>query len=147
MLKGNNKSYDIDKTFKYDCKDEFISINEQILLSVNNNNNPNDFRYKIYVCIFTKTGFKPAISEEVNLDEFLKEGDYNNNNERNFKEISMSNKTFNNIIIKYNAKEICKTVTSNDNNNNIDNDNAIVNDNDSNLLKDENGNYIPLLFF
>jgi hypothetical protein len=107
ILKGNNKNYEIDKTFKYDCNDEFIMIKEDVLLAVNNNNDTNDFRFKIYISIFTKSGFKPAISEEINLDEFIKEENISNGNNEitSFKEIHMSNKTFKSILLKYSVNE------------------------------------------
>jgi hypothetical protein len=133
LLKGNNRNYEIDKTFKYDCKEEFININEEILLAVNNTNDTNDFRFKIYISIFTKTGFKPAISEEINLNDFVFEDGINNGNNEitcTLKEISMSNKTFKSIVLKYSAKENYNTkyenLGINELNTNYDNSNLII---------------------
>lgn len=98
LLKGNNQNIEFDKIYKYDCSENFIEINEKISLTIEEEifyNKVNNFKFKIYLCIFTKSGFKPAISEEINFENIPEN-----------KEILLSNKTFNKILIRYNLNNL-----------------------------------------
>jgi len=106
LIKRGNKQNEIDRIFKYHPDlDNEIPINEEFsIVSVlnpidystfdfNKNRVFHDKIYKIYICIYTKTGFKPAISGEINLSNFI--------DEENEYTLSLSNKTFNEVVIKY----------------------------------------------
>ena len=98
LLKGNNQNIEFDKIYKYDCSENFIEINEKISLTIEEEifyNKVNNFKFKIYLCIFTKSGFKPAISEEINFENIPEN-----------KEILLSIKTFNKILIRYNLNNL-----------------------------------------
>jgi len=106
LIKRGNKQNEIERIFKYNpYLENEIPINEEFsIVSVLNplENSNFDFLknrvfhdkvYKIYICIYTKTGFKPAISGEINLSKHI---------ENSHEEIlTLSNKTFNEVIIKY----------------------------------------------
>jgi len=110
MFKRGNKQNEIEKTFKYDPNSNTeVSINENFTLTCIMKpeiesvekidfSNPqfSEKKYKLYICIYTKTGFKPAISGEFNLSDFI-----NSNSKNNLSEMVLSNKTFTNINIKY----------------------------------------------
>ncbi len=106
LIKRGNKQNEIDRIFKYNpYLDNEIPINEEFsIVSVlnpmeNSNFNFNKNRvfhdkiYKIYICINTKTGFKPAISGELNLSNFI--------DDENENMLTLSNKTFNEVVIKF----------------------------------------------
>ena len=106
LIKRGNKQNEIDRIFKYNpYLDNEIPINEEfsiisILNPLENSNfdfNSNrvfhDKIYKIYICIFTKTGFKPAISGELNLSKYTDDDNENT--------LILSNKTFNEVVFKF----------------------------------------------
>ena len=114
LIKRGNKQNEIDRIFKYNqYLDNEIPINEEFsIVSVlnplensnfdfNNNCVFHDKIYKIYICIYTKTGFKPAISGELNLSNFI--------NDDNVNTLVLSNKTFNEVVIKF--KINCKYIS------------------------------------
>lgn len=117
LIKRGSKQNEIDRIFKYNpYLDNEIPINEEfsIVSVLNPMENSNfdfdknkvfhDKLYKIYLCIYTKSGFKPAISGEFNLSNFI--------NDDNINTLVLSNKTFNEVIIKF--KINCKYVSEHD---------------------------------
>lgn len=116
QIKRGNKQNEIDTIFKFDPyldDNDEIPINEEFsivsILNPKENSNFNfqtnrDFhekKYKIYICLSTKAGYKPAIGGEINLSDYI-----DNNNENS---LVLSNKTFEKIIIKY--KVDCKYIS------------------------------------
>lgn len=106
LIKRGNKQNEIERIFKYNpYLDNEIPINEEFsIVSVLNplENSNFDFNknrvfhdkiYKIYICIHTKTGFKPAISGELNLSNYI------DDNKENM--LVLTNKTFNEVVIKF----------------------------------------------
>jgi hypothetical protein len=115
LIKRGNISNDINRILKYDpYLDHEVPVNEEfsIVSVLNPMENCNfDFetnkifhekKYKIYICIYTKSGFKPAISGEINLSDYVN----NDNDDFNDKEyiINLSNKTFNEVAIKFKVR-------------------------------------------
>jgi len=109
LCKRGNKQTEIDKTFKYDpTSNREVNINETFNISciMKPETEKFDFsnplfaekKYKIYLCIYTKTGFKPAISGEFNLADFVSRSKSQINK---LNEMVLSNKTFTDIKIKY----------------------------------------------
>jgi len=106
LIKRGNKQKEIDRIFKYNpYLEKEIPINEEFsIVSIlnpidysnfdfNKNRVFHDKIYKIYICIYTKTGFKPAISGEINISNFIDDSNEN--------KLILSNKTFNKVVIKY----------------------------------------------
>ena len=114
LIKRGSNQNEIDTIYKYDPQlDQELPINEEFsIVSVlypqdnssfdfENNQIFADKKYKIYICIYTKGGFKPAIGGEINLADFI--------NKDNENIITLSNKTFSEVILKFRIK--CKFIS------------------------------------
>lgn len=119
LFKRGNRQTELEKTFKYDPQNnKELTLNENFTVTCIMKplfDDPKKFRfakpeytekkYKLYICIYTKTGFKPAISGEINLSDFVLL-----NTQDKLNELVLSNKTFSEIKIKYKIKSnfICE---------------------------------------
>lgn len=105
ISRGSNQN-EINKIFKYDTYfPGYIPIMEEF--SIVSVLNPKDYitfdftnipvysekKYQIFICVFTKSGFKPAIVGEINLSDYI------DNNKEN--ELILNNSTFSDVILKY----------------------------------------------